>query len=283
MNAPSDDYARVERAIRFLEREAARQPGLAEVAAHVHLSEFHFQRLFKRWAGVSPKRFLQVVTLELAKERLRERGNVLAAAWDAGLSGPGRLHDLFVTLEAVTPGEFKARGAGLEIGWGVQPSPFGACLLGLTGRGICHLDFIDPDPGAKARALERLRAAWPRAEFVERPREAEAAAGRIFEPRAAGEPLPVLAAGTNFQVRVWSALLRIPAGATATYAELARSLGRPRAARAVGQALARNRVAYLIPCHRVIAKLGVLGGYRWGPERKKAMLAWERTRAEAEA
>ncbi|GMV80780.1 MAG: hypothetical protein AMXMBFR7_19640 [Planctomycetota bacterium] len=274
MEQAAADYARIERALHFLEANATRQPALAEAAQHLHLSPFHFQRLFRRWAGISPKRFLQIVTLELAKTRLDARASLLDAAWDAGLSGPGRLHDLFVTLEAVTPGEFKAGGAGLEIRCGLHPTPFGTALLGVTERGICHLSFIEPEYAAAER--EALQTAWPRAKLVQAPQETASFIERIFAREPSGEPLRVFAAGTNFQARVWQALLRIPAGRTATYRDLAEQLGAPAAARAVGQALARNRVAYLIPCHRVLAQMGVCGGYRWGPLRKKAMLAWER-------
>jgi len=273
------DYARIEAALRYLDAHAAQQPSLADVAKHVHLSEFHFQRLFRRWAGITPKRYLQVRTLAHAKQSLAAEKPLLDAAWEAGLSGPGRLHDLFVTLEAVTPGEYKTRGAGLAIEFGFHPTPFGLGLIGVTPRGICHLAFLDT--GREAAALKDLRRAWPAAKLQESPTNSKEYMARIFGPRSMqnAEPLHVLHAGTNFQARVWNALLRIPPGTTASYAELARSIGHPRAARAVGQACARNSIAFLIPCHRVIRELGGLGSYRWGVPRKRILLAHEQARA----
>lgn len=267
------DYQRIERAIEFLRDRFHDQPDLATVARHVHLSEFHLQRLFSRWAGISPKRFVQCLTVEHAKQRLAESRPVLDAAFDAGLSGPGRLHDLFVTLEAVTPGEFKSRGPGLEIRYGFHPTPFGQCLLATTDRGICALQFVD-DCAAVVRELKQM---WSGARCVERADVTAPIVERIFS-RLNGHaraPLNLLVTGTNFQVKVWQALLRIPAGAVASYDEVGQWLGKPNAARAVGNAVARNPIAYLIPCHRVIRKTGVIGDYRWGTTRKRALLAWE--------
>ena len=266
------DYARIERAIRFLEENAARQPTLAEAARSVHLSEFHFQRLFSRWAGVSPKRFLQFLTVEHAKRLLAEQRGTLEAAYAAGLSGPGRLHDLFVTLEAVTPGDWKSGGAGVEITWGVHETPFGEALLAQTARGVCALRFVGEDTPAAAVAV--LAAEWPRARLVHDPAATGALLRQAFGERTGG-PLPLHVRGTNFQVQVWKALLSIPEGQLISYEALAERVGRPRAVRAVASAVAANSVAYLIPCHRVIRKVGALGGYRWGADRKRAMVAWE--------
>ncbi len=272
----STDYQRIEQAILFLERNFHRQPRLEEVARSIHLSEYHFQRLFRRWAGISPKRFLQFLTVEYAKQRLEVSRPVLSVAWEAGLSGGGRLHDLFVAAEAVTPGEFRRRGEGVRIAHGFHDSPFGRCLLARTERGICALSFVEQ--GAEAEAVEELRARWSGAELVEDPAETVAAAARIFQGGAG--PLSLHLRGTNFQLRVWEALLHIPAGHLVSYGELAEGLGCPGASRAVGSAVARNPVGWLIPCHRVIRELGVLGGYRWGTARKRAMLGWEAARVE---
>ena len=274
------DYQRIERAIRYLQAHFLEQPDLATVARAAHLSEYHFQRLFSRWAGISPKRFLQSLTLEHAKCQLAEPKAVLMAALDSGLSGPGRLHDLFVAVDAVTPGEFKNRGAGIRIEYGFHPTPFGPCLLGLTQRGICWLSFVS-DPGNRA-ALRKLKSHWSGATFVEQPGTTGPVASRIFpnlETRRKS-PLHLLLMGTNFQIKVWRALLEIPAGAVVSYQAIGAQIGASRAARAVGSAVGQNAVAYLIPCHRVIRKSGLPGGYRWGEERKRAMLAWEAARME---
>ena len=275
----NSDYDRIERAILFLEQNWRRQPSLDEVARSVHLSEFHFQRLFRRWAGISPKRFLQFLTVEHAKRRLDESRPLLETAYDAGLSGPGRLHDLFVTLEAVTPGEYKARGAGLTVSYGFHETPFGTALLAATPRGLCHLSFATEEDGD---GLGDLRERWSAATLVEDPRATEDFARRIFSPderRGDEAPIPLFVQGTNFQVRVWQALLAMPLGTVTTYEALAARVGRPDATRAVAGAVASNRVGFLIPCHRVIRKLGVVTGYRWGSARKRAMLGWEAARA----
>ncbi len=274
------DYQLVEQALRFLDHNARAQPGLDKIAASVGLSEFHFQRLFQRWAGVSPKRFLQFQTAQEAKRILRESGDLLDAGFHAGLSGPGRLHDLMVNVEAMTPGEYKRRGAGLAISWGVHASPFGDCLLGLTPRGICALEFLQTE-GAEP-ALERLRSLWEHAQLVHAPQRTAPTAARIFGPlRQWPAPLSLLVKGTNFQLKVWEALLRVPAGAITSYARLAGRVGQPGAARAVGSAIAANPIAYLIPCHRVIRSTGAFGEYRWGALRKRVMLSAELARAEA--
>lgn len=277
----SKDYRRVERAITFLAAHYQRQPSLAEVAAEAGLSEYHFQRLFGRWAGITPKRFLQYLTKEHAKGLLAAgAGSVLDAAYDSGLSGPGRLHDLFVRCEAVTPGEYKRRGAGLEVVWGFVPSPFGECLLAATDRGVCHLAFVDG--GGREAARTALEAEWGRARLVEDPKRVAALGARVFAvapdwraPDPAARPLHLLLKGTNFQIKVWEALLRVPPGAAVSYQDLARHLGMPGAARAVGNAVGANPVPFVIPCHRVLRKAGDFGGYRYGTARKQAILGWE--------
>jgi AraC family transcriptional regulator of adaptative response/methylated-DNA-[protein]-cysteine methyltransferase len=280
----SSDYHTVARAIRFLREGYRSQPSLEEIASHVGLSPFHFQRLFTRWAGVSPKRFLQFLTVESAKERLRASAPVLQAAFATGLSGPARLHDLFISTTAVTPGEFKAGGTDLEIHHGVAETPFGPALFGTTHRGLCHLTFLGEGREEGSVALKVLAEAWPEASLIQDNRGASGLADAIFlgrqKPSADSfgtrdRPLSLLLKGTNFQIQVWEALLRVPPGALTTYGRLAQTLNRPGAARAVGTAVGRNAIAYLIPCHRVIREEGTLGGYRWGPVRKEAILGWE--------
>jgi AraC family transcriptional regulator of adaptative response/methylated-DNA-[protein]-cysteine methyltransferase len=277
----SADYHRIERAIRFLDDSAPARPSLEQVATHVGMSPFHFQRLFTRWAGISPKRFSQVLALEYAKDKLRGSRNLIDATYDAGLSSGGRLHDLFVTLDAVTPGEFRENGSGLRISAGFHESPFGEALIATTDRGICALSFHD---GNRKEALRDLYARWPNATVEERPRITAPVANRIFTALEIRDPeglvpLGLLVRGTNFQVKVWRALLQIPVGSVATYEDIATAIGAPSAVRAVGTAIGRNPVAFLIPCHRVIRTTGALGGYRWGLPRKRAMLAWETGRA----
>jgi AraC family transcriptional regulator, regulatory protein of adaptative response / methylated-DNA-[protein]-cysteine methyltransferase len=267
----------VEAAIRFLEANFRRQPRLEEIARSVHLSKYHFQRLFTRWAGVSPTQFLHFLTLDYAKEKLAESRSLLETSFDAGLSGSGRLHDLFVTMEAVTPGQFKGKGAGVEIRYGVHPTPFGPCVLARTSRGICHLSFAQ-DQETK-RALTTLESIWPRAALTEDGDASGELVDRIFASGHQG-PVHLHVPGTNFQVNVWRALLTIPSGAMVSYQDMAGCLGRPGSARPVGNAIAANPVAYLIPCHRVITKSGKIHRYHWGTVRKKAMLGWEAAHAE---
>jgi AraC family transcriptional regulator of adaptative response/methylated-DNA-[protein]-cysteine methyltransferase len=271
------DYARIERAIRYLEENYRRQPDLKELARGAGLSEFHFQRLFRRWAGISPKRFVQYLTAGHAVRLLRESRSNLDTAHEAGLSGGGRLHDLLVNFHAVTPGELKRDGAGLTLQYGFHPSPFGECLIALTARGICHLGFVPPE--GKLAALAELAAEWPRARLEEAPRATAPIARRLFARGNGRSPeIGLHVPGTNFQIKVWEALLRIPPGRVVSYEDLPRHIPAPRAVRAVANAVAHNPVAWLIPCHRVIRKSGALGGYRWGETRKKALLAWETAR-----
>jgi AraC family transcriptional regulator, regulatory protein of adaptative response / methylated-DNA-[protein]-cysteine methyltransferase len=277
----SRDYRRIERAIAFIEQNRERRPDLAEISRAAGLSEFHFQRLFSRMVGISPKKYAQYLTKEAARALLDESGNLLDSSLDVGLSGPGRLHDLFVTCEAVTPGEYKSRGRGLDIRYGFHPTPFGEALLALTDRGICALFFAGE--GERRAALDRLREDWSNAHCAVDQAATGAVARRIFAPVASAKgPLTLYLRGTNFQVKVWEALLSIPPGRLTTYERIARSIGAPQALRAVGAAVGRNPVAFVIPCHRVIRKSGDLGGYHWGVERKRLILAWE-SRKDAEA
>lgn len=278
--AQSRLYDRLERALAIIAERQADQPGLDAIAAEVGISPFHFQRLFTRWVGVSPKKFLQYLTLDYAKERLAESASVLDAAYESGLSGPGRLHDLFVTLEATTPGEFKRRGAGLVVRWGFAPSPFGDCLVMTTDRGLCGLAFADV--AGRAAVLADMRGRWPAAAFVEAPDDARSTVDRVFAPAATGAPpLPLHLCGTNFQIRVWEALLRIPPGVLVTYGHLARRVGAPTASRAVGAAVGRNPVSVVVPCHRAILGNGYIRDYAWGRPRKLALIGWEAARREA--
>jgi AraC family transcriptional regulator of adaptative response/methylated-DNA-[protein]-cysteine methyltransferase len=276
------DYARVEKAIRYLEANFRGQPGLAEVARNAGLSEYHFHRLFTRWAGISPKRFLQFVTASFAQQRLRESAGTLAASLESGLSGPGRLHDLIVNVCAFTPGELGDAGAGVTIRYGVHDGPFGPFFLAVTGRGICALSFLAGRNDEQE--LKDLRTRWRNATTVADREATKTVAARIFgtSRRGGSQALNVIVRGTNFQLKVWEALVRIPSGFVVSYEGLADRAGAPRAVRAVGSALAANPVAYLIPCHRVIRKSGAFGNYGGGTARKKAMLAWEAARRERE-
>ena len=271
----SEDYHRIEKAIQFIEDNFRSQPSLDQIAESVHLSKYHFDRLFKRWAGISPIRFLHFLTLDYTKQKLAESKNLLETSLEAGLSGPGRLHDLFVTFEAMTPGDFKRQGAGLEISYGFGDSPFGDCLLAITDRGICHLGFVEKDK--RSEALDRLFRAWPGAVFTENPESVKPMVKNIFriDQRKDSRPFTLLLKGTNFQINVWKAILRIPSGWVASYQDIASYIGSPKAFRAAANAAAINPVAYLIPCHRVIAKSGRIHQYRWGAARKKALLGWE--------
>lgn len=277
LDRASRDYQRIESAILYLDEHVGDQPGLEEVATAVGLSPYHFHRLFARWVGTTPKRFLQCLTVEQAKQRLLETESVLEAAWDSGLSGSGRLHDLMVTVDAVSPGEFKSRGIALTIRCGTHSTPFGGCLLGVTARGLCALEFLAER--SEKQTLEDLARRWPGAELVVCPQETEPYLERLFpQPGAAPRgPFTLLVKGTNFQLQVWRALLQIPPGSLTTYGAIARYLNRPTACRAVGQAVGRNPISYLIPCHRVISSVTGFGGYRWGLPRKRAMLGWEAT------
>jgi AraC family transcriptional regulator of adaptative response/methylated-DNA-[protein]-cysteine methyltransferase len=270
MQNESASYRRIERVITHIDQHRERQPGLDELARVAGLSVFHFSREFRRWAGLSPARYLRTVALSAAKRELDDRGSVLTAAWAAGLSGGGRLHDLFVNFEAVTPGEYKAGGEGMRLSHGFATSPFGLIHAALSPRGLVHLAFVD---GSESRAAAGLAGRWPRAALERDDAAVLSLARQIFVARRGR--ITLAPAGTNFQVRVWEALLELGARGPTNYSALAAAIGSPGASRAVGQAVGANPVAWLIPCHRVLRRDGELGGYRWGVERKRAMLAWE--------
>jgi AraC family transcriptional regulator of adaptative response/methylated-DNA-[protein]-cysteine methyltransferase len=282
MKQLSRDYERVEKAIRYLEENFDRQPSLSEIANSTGLSEFHFQRLFSRWVGISPKRFLQFLTKEYAKKMLLDSKNVLDTTFDSGLSSPGRLYDLFVACEALTPGEYKRKGEGLTIIYGFHPTPFGECLLAVTERGICGLKFVKDE---NQDHLENwLQKQWPKSDLVNDPNHVKSSIQKIFDFSGDHKPGPLYlyVQGTNFQIKVWEALLKIPLGKAVTYEDIARHIGLPKASRAVGNAVGKNPIPFLIPCHRVIRKLGEFGNYGEGPARKKAILGWEAKRAMAQ-
>lgn len=272
--ATAANYRRIERALHFIDANRRRQPTLAEIAQAVGLSEFHFQRVFAQWAGVSPKRFLQFLTKEHALGLLRRGSDVLSTSIEVGLSSPSRLHDLLVTVEALTPGEVRAGGAGVALDYGFHPTPFGTCFIAATTRGLCMLHFVH---GERIDAIGQLALLWPRAQLRERPARTRAFAQRIFFPAQTQTPtpLPLLLRGTAFQLKVWEALLRIPRGAAVCYEHVAAHIDAPRAVRAVGSAVGANPVAFVIPCHRVIRKLGEFGEYAEGALRKQAILGWE--------
>jgi AraC family transcriptional regulator, regulatory protein of adaptative response / methylated-DNA-[protein]-cysteine methyltransferase len=265
------DYRRVERALEYIDANSQGQPTLDDIAKEVGVSPYHFQRTFTRWCGISPKRFLQAVTVERAREVLIESKPTFDAAVSSGLSGTGRLYDLFMTLEGAPPGAYRTGGIGLTIRYGVVPSPFGHCFLAMTENGICRLEFSD-DRSTRT-GIDHVRVDWPNARYVESIRDVKGVVDTIFRKRE-GE-VRIIASGTNFQIQVWRSLLSIPRGALTTYGDIGKVIGRPRAGRAVGTAVGRNPVAYLIPCHRVIQRLGTLGGYRWGLNRKRIILGSE--------
>ncbi len=278
------DYNLVAEAITFLESNYQKQPTLEEVAAHLHLSPFYLQRLFTRWAGVSPKRFVQYLTASHAKALLAKAHSVLDATYESGLSSPGRLHDLLIATEAVSPGEFKSQGSGITITYGRQTTPFGDALIATTDRGICALSFLDDEIPARnwQSAVNDLQNHWQAATLVEdQGRVSRLVEGAFDQWQQNGATtIQLLLKGTNFQLKVWDALLRIPTGAAWSYEDVAAAIGQPSASRAVGNAVGANPIGYLIPCHRVIRKSGVIEGYHWGATRKKAMLAWETAKEE---
>jgi AraC family transcriptional regulator of adaptative response/methylated-DNA-[protein]-cysteine methyltransferase len=278
--AESINYARIEQAIQYLEKNFDRQPDLDEVAELVHLSPFHFQRIFTEWAGISPKRFLQFLTIDFLKTKLQSSRNLAEVAETAGLSGQSRVYDLFTTLEAVTPQEYKLNGLGISIEYGFHDSPFGSCLLGVTERGICWLSFLNTDEDPTYE-LEKMKEHWRNSIFQHNQKMTNEFLLNVFShtPPRSQPKLHLLVKGTNFQVKVWEALLKIPMGGVTTYQEIAKSLQNPNALQAVGSAVGANHVAYLIPCHRVIRKNGVLGEYRWGAGRKKSIVGWEMAKA----
>ena len=269
------DYDHVRRAIVFISESWREQPPLDAIAAHVGLSAGHLQHVFTRWAGLSPKAFVQAITLNHARALLRDSASSLDAAYEVGLSGPGRLHDLFVTHEGMSPGTYKARGRGIAIAYGFHASPFGKALVMTTGAGLCGLAFADD--GEEGAVFADMRSRWPDADYVEESELTGNYAGRIFDPARwrSETPLRIVFIGTDFEIRVWETLLRIPFGKASTYSDIAAHVGRPQAARAVGAAVGRNPVSFVVPCHRVLGKSGSLCGYHWGLTRKRAILGWE--------
>jgi len=269
-----NNYDRIANVIEYIGDNFKNQPELSEIADTMHLSPSHLHQLFTKWAGISPKRFLQFLTVEYAKSLLNASSTVLDTSYDSGLSGPGRLHDLFITIESVTPGEYKQKGFGLDIYYGIHDTPFGKALIAVTQKGICHLSFHDDD---FRQELEKLRQSWNGSNLIENQKYTLQYIRQIFRERSKQENLKInlLVKGTNFQIKVWQALLRIPEGTVASYASVADMIGQSGSDRAVGNAVSANQIAYLIPCHRVIKKMGVLGNYQWGETRKKAMIGWE--------
>ena len=267
------DYYRIEQAIRFMDTCFLEHPDLGQLASSVHLSPFHFHRLFKRWAGITPLQFIRYLTIEFAKQKLKESRTILDTALSTGLSSCGRLHDLFITFEGMTPGAYKNKGQNIQIEYGWHHTPFGTCLIAVTKRGICHLSFTQKDNDN----INVLIKSWQKSYMVENPTVTKRLIDQIFfkPPGNFNQPFHLLLKGTNFQINVWKALLAIPAGTLVSYRDVARLCGMTTATRAVAQAIAHNPVAYLIPCHRVISGAGKFQGYRWGIERKKAMFVWE--------
>lgn len=273
----SKDYYRIEKAINYLKVNYKEKPSLKKAASHVSLSEYHFQRLFQRWVGISPKKFLQYISKEEIIGNLLESDNILEAAANSGLSSQSRIYDLVVNIEAVTPGELKTRGKGLTIEYGIHETPFGKCQIAITTRGICSLIFLTEDETDFTTHLEK---SWENAEILKNEKKTLPIINKIFSKdfNAGNTPLNIHLKGTNFQIKVWEALLRIPCGNVTSYENIAKAVNKPRAVRAAASAIANNPISFLIPCHRVIRKSGVIHNYRWGPERKVAMLGWEQVR-----
>ncbi len=269
------DYAKVQRAIAYISEHWRAQPEIDAIAAAVGVTDTELHHLFRRWAGLTPKAFLQALTLDSARRLLRDSASVLDASYEVGLSGPGRLHDLFVTHEAMSPGEWKSGGEGLTIRYGFHPSPFGTALVMATDRGLAGLAF--GDEGEEKKSMADMTSRWPKANYVEDRESTGAIAQRIFDPKQwrAERPLRVILIGTDFQVRIWETLLTIPMGCAVTYSDIASKIQKPSASRAVGAAVGRNPISFVVPCHRVVGKSGELTGYHWGITRKRAMLGWE--------
>jgi AraC family transcriptional regulator, regulatory protein of adaptative response / methylated-DNA-[protein]-cysteine methyltransferase len=286
---PIADYDHVRRAIAFISHHWRDQPEVDEIADAVGLSASHVTHLFRRWAGLTPKAFCQAITLDHARRLLKDSASVLDASLEVGLSGPGRLHDLFVTHEAMSPGEYAAGGAGLTLRYGFHPSPFGEALVVITDRGLAALGWVDhklapgtaatdgKPAGGRKGAIDDMLRRWPKSHLVEDQARTAPFAKRIFDPAdwQRDRPLRVVLIGTDFEIRVWETLLRIPVGAATTYGTVASAVGKPSASRAVGAAVGRNPISFVVPCHRVMGKTGALTGYHWGLTRKQAILGWE--------
>ncbi len=271
------DYKRIEKAIAFIRENFKDQPSLEEIASTVHLSPFHFQRIFTEWAGVSPKKFMQYVSLEHAKTLLEKRMTLMEAAYETGLSGPSRLHDLFVSIEGMTPGDFKNGGESLNINYCFAETPFGEVIVASTPKGVCHMHF----EADEKKALDDLRSRFPNASYHQVTDRLQQDALFVFqEDWRHLDKIKLHLAGTPFQIKVWESLLKIPMGTLTTYGEIAKEIGNPKSYRAVGTAIGSNPIAYLIPCHRVIQSNGKTGGYMWGPDKKTAMIGWESAKAE---
>jgi len=268
----ANNYPLIEEALQYIEQNVHAQPELENIAAHLKISPYHLQRTFKEWVGISPKRFLQFLTIENARKHLADSRSVLDASFESGLSGPGRIHDLFVSIDAVTPGEFKALGDGLKIEFGIHDSIFGKCILAITSRGLCFMGFYSSD--SKEALIMDMTSRFPKANFIESSLATEPYFEAIFN-REKQSQISIFVKGTNFQIKVWEALLKIPQGMVCSYGDIASWIGKPKANRAVGTAVGSNPISFLIPCHRVIQNMGVFGNYHWGSARKKAMLLWE--------
>ena len=281
LHTAASDYDIVRRAIGFISEQWRKQPEVEEIAHSVGVTTTELHHLFRRWSGLTPKAFLQAITLDRARTLLRSSASVLDAAYEVGLSGPGRLHDLFVTHEAMSPGEWKAGGEGLTMYYGFHPSPFGTALVIATPRGLAGLSFADP--GEEKAALADMQGRWPKARYVEDSARTAPLAQRIFNSTKwhPDQPLRVVLIGTDWEVRVWETLLKIPMGQATTYSDIARKVGSEKASRAVGAAVGKNPVSFVVPCHRVLGKSGKLTGYHWGITRKCAMLGWEAGRVGA--
>lgn len=269
------DYQRIEQSIKFIAENFKERPSLDEIAEQVHLSPDHFQKMFSAWAGVSPKKFMQFLSIDFLRDKIHEVKSIDQAADLAGLSSQSRVYDLFVKIEAMTPAEYRSMGKGLVIYYAVHTTPFGECLIAKTERGICALAFLSAD--TKEQELQLFKEKWSLATLVESLDETQSIIDQIFHPNKKGE-LNLLVQGTNFQLKVWEALLNIPSGQLTTYGDIADKIAKPKAVRAVGTAVGKNPIAYLIPCHRVIRKEGKLGEYRWGSDRKKALIGYEMAR-----
>lgn len=266
------NYERIKSSMEYIVANANKQPKIEDIAKHVHLSEFHFQRIFKEWAGVSPKKFLQFITLNELKKNIESSSNLAELSETVGLSSPSRIYDLFVNIESITPNEYKTKGKGIEISYGVHNTPFGECLIANTSRGICALEFINKDASL---AIQLFKDKWLNASIQENTVTTAPLINSIFGND--NKTVKALFYGTQFQIKVWEALIKIPYGRLTSYSSIAQLIGKPKASRAVGSAIGKNNLAILIPCHRVIQQLGGLGGYKWGEERKLSIIGYEKS------